>query len=1149
MQLIVDKIPMFSKQTTKRNSKKKNDEMNAGNGSSRAPASGSQISPQLPDVQTQQQHQQQPQQQQHQQQAQQQQLQHQQQQSVQQNNNTYGNYPPIYNSAGAQNGITPPIGQYSMGEPDTLRTLKNTFGPNSEFTTSGYGNYSNMVTANGGGLQQQQQMDNMSGMAGGYGQVSKMSANQMHGGNVQNLYMNGNIGATGSGSPSATNMNSAGGIGGGAGASQVAGNPNVNMNTGSNMQMGHMNAYNGGGGGPNGNPNIAPSRHQMNPMNQMQNMSMGGGPQMTPQQQQQAMSGLGPMAKMQGMANGGYARRSTPYPSAQMHAAQKRASYTSMGNPSMQNVPPQMSMQHYGQQMHPQAGSGVPVPMQAGAYARGGPMGGYGRANAMGPVGMGPGGMGPGGMGPGGMGPAGMGPGGMGPGGMGPGGMCPSVMGPGGMGPGGVSAMQRGMPQGPGGYSAAMAHQQNQYYPGVNGAGGPGMGPAGPGALTNTGSMYQNQGFQQNYQHSPVPGNPTPPLTPACSVPYISPNPDIKPIMDNCEEMRLTFPVRDGIILPPFRLLHNLSVSNHVFHLKQNVYNTLMCRSDLELQLKCFHQDDRQMNTNWPHTVTVSANATPLTIERSEKTGQALRPLYLKAVCQPGRNTLQLTASSCCCSHLFVLQLVHRPSVRHVLQSLHKRNCLPVDHCVAKIKRNFMVCSTTNGPLEPGAGNMEATKCTKISLKCPIMKSRIRMPARGHECKHIQCFDLEAYLLMNCERGAWRCPECNKPALTESLEIDQYVWAILDKLNGTDVDEVIVDSSGNWRAAQGIHQGSPLTAMSAQMPSPMAGQMVGQVPGGQMPGQMGGQAPNQMGGQMPGQMGAQMSGQMPGQMPGQMGQMVGGQMPGQMPNQMPGQMGAQMVGQMAGQLSGPNIPTIKQENTFDDQSKVMSPWDNSQAMSPYMQHDMNAGTPNVPGAGQIRSPFDMYGGGDVGVADQHAGDTANSLDQLNAMEKSLTDQMPHTPHTPMHPMTPGGPPSVSSAHNEPSTPNANISNSSPQTPGTPGQPGGPTSNRANDSHQQQQHSQQSVQQSQQEQIINSLINSQPNGLSNLNETDLNAELNMDNNDGSGDLNLLPDVDPMEILSYLDPQPDLNTPPSSGSSNNNNNDDILSTLFD
>lgn len=58
------------------------------------------------------------------------------------------------------------------------------------------------------------------------------------------------------------------------------------------------------------------------------------------------------------------------------------------------------------------------------------------------------------------------------------------------------------------------------------------------------------------------------------------------------------------------------------------------------------------MNTNWPHTVTVSANATPLNIERSEKNSTALRPLYLKAVCQPGRNTLQLTASSCCCVSL-----------------------------------------------------------------------------------------------------------------------------------------------------------------------------------------------------------------------------------------------------------------------------------------------------------------------------------------------------------------------------------------------------------------------------------------------------------------------------------------------------------------
>ena len=33
---------------------------------------------------------------------------------------------------------------------------------------------------------------------------------------------------------------------------------------------------------------------------------------------------------------------------------------------------------------------------------------------------------------------------------------------------------------------------------------------------------------------------------------------------------------------------------------------------------------------------------------------------FFPQVCQAGRNTIQITVSACCCSHLFVLQLVHR---------------------------------------------------------------------------------------------------------------------------------------------------------------------------------------------------------------------------------------------------------------------------------------------------------------------------------------------------------------------------------------------------------------------------------------------------------------------------------------------------------
>ncbi|CAI5654253.1 unnamed protein product [Oreochromis niloticus] len=318
-----------------------------------------------------------------------------------------------------------------------------------------------------------------------------------------------------------------------------------------------------------------------------------------------------------------------------------------------------------------------------------------------------------------------------------------------------------------------------------------------------------------NYPHSPVPGNPTPPMTPGSSIPpYLSPNQDVKPpfpadmklnmtalppppTIPN-EELRLTFPVRDGVVLEPFRLEHNLAVSNHVFHLRPSVHQTLMWRSDLELQFKCYHHEDRQMNTNWPASVQVSVNATPLTIERGDnKTSH--KPLHLKHVCQPGRNTIQITVTACCCSHLFVLQLVHRPSVRSVLQGLLKKRLLPAEHCITKIKRNFSsVAASAGNTTLNGEDGVEQT-AIKVSLKCPITFRRIQLPARGHDCKHVQCFDLESYLQLNCERGTWRCPVCNKTALLEGLEVDQYMWGILNAIQNSEFEEVTIDPTCSWR--------------------------------------------------------------------------------------------------------------------------------------------------------------------------------------------------------------------------------------------------------------------------------------------------------------------------------------------------------------
>ncbi|NXJ85360.1 ZMIZ2 protein, partial [Trogon melanurus] len=375
-----------------------------------------------------------------------------------------------------------------------------------------------------------------------------------------------------------------------------------------------------------------------------------------------------------------------------------------------------------------------------------------------------------------------------------------------------------------------LQQSMGQYVP-ASGSGGPYYKPAdqfnGQGASFGTYSQAAVNGVScavppqpgrslPGYPSSPLAGNPTPPMTPGSGIPhYASPGqdvkspflPDMKPSVTSLhpspsgpapgEELRLTFPVRDGVVLEPFRLQHNLAVSNHVFQLRDSVYKTLMMRPDLELQFKCYHHEDRQMNTNWPASVQVSVNATPLTIERGDnKTSH--KPLYLKHVCQPGRNTIQITVTACCCSHLFVLQLVHRPSVRSVLQGLIKKRLLPAEHCITKIKRNFSSGTIPGTPGPNGEDGVEQT-AIKVSLKCPITFRRIQLPARGHDCRHIQCFDLESYLQLNCERGTWRCPVCNKTALLEGLEVDQYMLGILIYIQNSEHEEITIDPTCSWK--------------------------------------------------------------------------------------------------------------------------------------------------------------------------------------------------------------------------------------------------------------------------------------------------------------------------------------------------------------
>jgi E3 SUMO-protein ligase PIAS1/E3 SUMO-protein ligase PIAS2 len=90
-----------------------------------------------------------------------------------------------------------------------------------------------------------------------------------------------------------------------------------------------------------------------------------------------------------------------------------------------------------------------------------------------------------------------------------------------------------------------------------------------------------------------------------------------------------------------------------------------------------------------------------------------------------------------------------------------------------------------------------ATTMLRVSLLCPLGKSRMNMPCRASTCKHLQCFDALLYLQMNECKQSWICPVCDKEALFENLSIDGYFMNVINSL-GINDNEIQINKDGSW---------------------------------------------------------------------------------------------------------------------------------------------------------------------------------------------------------------------------------------------------------------------------------------------------------------------------------------------------------------
>lgn len=82
---------------------------------------------------------------------------------------------------------------------------------------------------------------------------------------------------------------------------------------------------------------------------------------------------------------------------------------------------------------------------------------------------------------------------------------------------------------------------------------------------------------------------------------------------------------------------------------------------------------------------------------------------------------------------------------------------------------------------------------------CPLGQTFIETPVMGPQCTHLQCFDLETFLLCNVRHPTWKCPVCGKDAQHSELVLDHFMKNILEKVGSEDGGESVkVTPAGEW---------------------------------------------------------------------------------------------------------------------------------------------------------------------------------------------------------------------------------------------------------------------------------------------------------------------------------------------------------------
>ena len=267
--------------------------------------------------------------------------------------------------------------------------------------------------------------------------------------------------------------------------------------------------------------------------------------------------------------------------------------------------------------------------------------------------------------------------------------------------------------------------------------------------------------------------------------------------------------------------------------------------SGLRLELRCFlaqqlvEPPKMRKNHRWPLGCVLFLNGTQQQVQQVSQAwdGHSYKdrgedsPLVLPTqLLRAGTNRLYFTTHDPQPHIVVVLPTTTRTWQNLVAEVRDKHTLLP-SAAQAHMRATFG---------DPADDDDVVAGASRVSLRCPLSMRRIATPARGASCRHLECFDLEAYIELATATPfpRWQCPLCSMPSRPHQLRVDSWTAHVLESLpaDATEVEvqpdgafahfdasELAKNGAGSGRKRKRPSQGGDVTGSAGVCTSGVAG--------------------------------------------------------------------------------------------------------------------------------------------------------------------------------------------------------------------------------------------------------------------------------------------------------------------------------------